>query len=75
MKAENIILKAIKRSNKERGLRISNPNDNLSSGHMKKAEHNLIVMTDLSKLGHEDWIIITAYYAMYHSALSYYFQK
>jgi len=37
---------------------------------MKKADHNLIVMTDLSKLGHEDWVIITAYYSMYHSALS-----
>lgn len=27
-------------------------------------------MTDLNKLGHEDWAVITAYYAMYHSALA-----
>ncbi|OGI14775.1 hypothetical protein A3K63_02780 [Candidatus Micrarchaeota archaeon RBG_16_49_10] len=37
---------------------------------MRKADHNLIVMTDLGRLGHEDWVVISAYYAMYHSALS-----
>jgi uncharacterized protein (UPF0332 family) len=35
---------------------------------MKKADHNLVVMTDMSRLGHEDWVVITAYYAMYQSA-------
>lgn len=27
-------------------------------------------MTDLDKLNHEDWVVIVAYYAMYHSALA-----
>jgi uncharacterized protein (UPF0332 family) len=70
MKARDIILKALKRSKDERGLRISKPNENLSRGHLSKADHNLIVMTDLSNLGHEDWTVIAAYYAMYHSALA-----
>ena len=70
MEAKDIIIRAMKRARGERGLKVSKPNDYLSSGHVKKADHNLIVMTDLSGLGHEDWVIITAYYAMYHSALS-----
>jgi uncharacterized protein (UPF0332 family) len=70
MKAKEIILKALKRPERERGLRVIVPNDYLSSGHIKKADHNLIVMTDLNKLGHEDWVVISAYYAMYQAALS-----
>lgn len=70
MKAKDIILNALKRATDERGLRISKPNDNLCKGHINKADHNLIAMTDLGKLGHEDWTIITAYYAMYHSSLA-----
>ncbi len=70
MIAKEILIKAIKRSKEERGLRISRPNEYLSGGHIKKADHNLVVMTDLGKLGHEDWVVITAYYAMYHSVLS-----
>ncbi|MBI2971456.1 MAG: HEPN domain-containing protein [Candidatus Aenigmarchaeota archaeon] len=70
MRAREMIVNAIKRSKDERGLRTSKPNNNLSKGHLGKADHNLIVMTDLSKLGHEDWTVITAYYAMYHSALA-----
>jgi uncharacterized protein (UPF0332 family) len=27
-------------------------------------------MTDLNKLGHEDWVVISAYYAMYQSAIA-----
>ncbi len=65
-----MILNALKRGKSERGLRISKPNDNLSRSHINKADHNLMVMTDLNKLGHEDWTVITAYYAMYHSALA-----
>ncbi|MBI4181788.1 MAG: HEPN domain-containing protein, partial [Candidatus Aenigmarchaeota archaeon] len=42
----------------------------MSEGHIRKADHNLIVMTDLCKLGHEDWVVISAYYAMYQSAMS-----
>lgn len=70
MRAKDILLKALKRAKKERGLRIISPNYYLSDGHVKKADHNLIVMTDLSKLGHEDWVVIAAYYAMYQSALA-----
>jgi len=69
MKAKDMILSALKRSKDERGLRILKPNTSLGSGHLSKADHNLIVMTDLSKLGHEDWVVTTAYYAMYHSSL------
>ena len=70
MKAKDMIIKSMKRAKEERGLRVSKPNNYLSEGHIKKADHNLIVMTDLSKLGHEDWIVISAYYAMYQSATS-----
>jgi uncharacterized protein (UPF0332 family) len=70
MKAKDIIINAIKRSAKERGLRVMSPNNYLSDGHIKKADHNLIVMTDLNKLGHKDWVLIAAYYAMYHAALA-----
>lgn len=65
-----MLLDALKRTKKERGLRIVNPNNYLSEGHIKKANHNLIVMTDLNSLGHDDWTVITAYYAMYHAALA-----
>ena len=70
MKAKDMIVKSIKRAKEERGLRVSKPNNYLSEGRVKKADHNLIVMTDLSKLGHEDWVVISAYYAMYQSAMS-----
>ncbi len=64
MKAKDIILKAFERAKRERGLRIITSSANLSDGHIKKTDHNLIVMTDLNKLGHEDWVVIVAYYAM-----------
>ncbi len=70
MKAKDMIVKSMKRAKEERGLRVSKPNNYLSEGHAKKADHNLIVMTDLSKLGHKDWVVISAYYAMYQSAVS-----
>ena len=70
MKAKDMIIKSMKRAKEERGLRVSKPNNYLSEGHVRKADHNLIVMTDLSKLGHEDWVVISAYYAMYQSATS-----
>lgn len=70
MTPEEIILNALKRSEKERGLVLSEPNDYLSSGHIRKADHNLVVMTDLNRLGHGDWVVVTAYYAMYHASLS-----
>lgn len=68
MKSKDVLIKIMKRGDKERGIRVTSPNPNLSEGHIRKADHNLIVMTDMQKLGHEDWIAITAYYAMYHSA-------
>ena len=52
MKAKDMIVKSIKRAKEERGLRVSKPNNYLSEGRVKKADHNLIVMTDFSKLGH-----------------------
>lgn len=70
MKAKDLIIKSMARVKGERGLRISRPNDYLSSGHIKKADHNLIVMTDLERLGHDDWVVIAAYYAMYQSAMA-----
>jgi len=70
MNPKEIILNALKRAGKERGLRIISPDSYLSLGHIKKADHNLIVMTDLGKLGHEDWVVIAGYYAMYQAATS-----
>jgi hypothetical protein len=68
---KEIIVKSLRRTKEERGLRVTEPNNYLSEGHIRKADHNLIVMTDLNKLGHEDWVVISAYYAMYHSAWQY----
>ena len=70
MKAKDMIVKSMKRAKEERGLRVSKPNNQLSEGHIRKADHNLIVMADLGRLGHEDWVVISAYYAMYQSAMS-----
>jgi uncharacterized protein (UPF0332 family) len=70
MKARDIIIRALRRSERERGLRLGRPNHDIARGHMEKADHDLVVMTDLAKLGHEDWVVATAYYAMYQSALS-----
>ena len=39
-------------------------------GILKKADHDLVVMTDMGKLGHEDWVVTAAYYAMYHAAMA-----
>jgi uncharacterized protein (UPF0332 family) len=70
VKAKEIIINSLRRSEEERGLRVVKPNDYLSEAHIRKADHNLIVMTDLSRLGHEDWVVISAYYAMYQSAIA-----
>jgi len=71
MKPKNIIIKSFKREIQlERGLKITAPNNNLVKAHSDKADHNLVVMTDLDKLGHSDWVVITAYYSMYHSAMA-----
>ena len=71
MKPKDIIIKAFQREiQSERGLKIIEPSEDLVKGHINKAEHNLIVMTDLDKLGHSDWVVVAAYYSMYHSATS-----
>ncbi len=70
MRPRAVIVNALRRSGRERGLRIATPSVSLSSGHMRKADHNLVVMTDLGRLLHEDWVVVTAYYAMYQSALA-----
>ena len=71
MKPKDIIIKAFQRyAQLERGLKITTPNIDLIKSHVDKADHNLIVMTDLDKLGHSDWVVITAYYSMYHSAMA-----
>jgi len=68
-KAEKIIINAFKREEeKERGLKIIIPNIELANAHIAKARHNIIVMDDLNRLGHTDWVAIIAYYAMYHGA-------
>lgn len=68
MKAVDIILKAMRRAKVERGLRVLESNNELSVGHIQKADHNLIVMTDLDNLKHEDWVVISAYYSMYQAS-------
>jgi uncharacterized protein (UPF0332 family) len=71
MKPKDIILKAMQREIElERGLKIIPPDDELAKGHVEKADHNLIVMTDLNNLAHSDWVVVVAYYSMYHSATS-----
>lgn len=69
MKPKDIIIQAMKREVElERGLKIIDPNEDLAKGHIDKADHNLVVMADLNKLGHSDWVVVVAYYSMYHSA-------
>ncbi|HLD05699.1 MAG TPA: HEPN domain-containing protein [Candidatus Nanoarchaeia archaeon] len=69
MNSKEILLKALERQKrKERGLRLIQPNKDLAKGHLAKADHNLVVMTDLKNLNHTDWVVTTAYYAMYHAA-------
>jgi len=71
MKPKDIIIKAFQRQIRlERGLRVINPNEELSKGHIDKADHNLVVMTDLNNLQHSDWVVIAVYYSMYHAAIS-----
>ncbi len=67
MNTKNIILKAFERE--KRGLKLINREEYLVAGHIKKADHNLIVMTDLNRLKHEDWVVVVAYYSMYQAAL------
>ena len=67
MRAKAFLARALKSG---RTLKLVDPDNNLSGAHIRKADHNLVVMTDLMGLGHEDRAVITAYYSMYQSALS-----
>lgn len=66
MNPERILKDCIAR----KSIRQTFPSDSDARGHMKKARHDLIVMDDLNRLGHSDWVIITAYYSMYQACLS-----
>lgn len=68
MRSKDIILNAFQRGKKERGLKIIGPNQELAEAHIAKSRHNLRVMDDLNSLGHTDWVVVVAYYAMYHAA-------
>ena len=57
-----------RKKKKQRGLEMTSPNKELSEGHINKALHNLQVMSDLHNLKHTDWVVVVAYYAMYHGA-------
>ena len=71
MRPKTIIILALRRRKaKQRGLLIILPNTDLSASHTNKALHNLEVMHDLDKLGHTEWVVVVAYYGMYHAATS-----
>ncbi len=70
MSPKRIITTSLRSKNTRKRLVIVPQEAAISIGHMDKSKHNLIVMRDLSMLGHTDWLTIVAYYAMYHSALA-----
>ena len=49
----------------KRGIRIIEPNPNLTKAYMKKAISALNTMTAALKINETDWILTTAYYARY----------
>ncbi len=49
----------------KRGIRIIEPNPNLTKAYMKKAISALNTMTAAAKINETDWILTTAYYARY----------
>ena len=67
MKARQVIIKFI--GKKRKGLRIIKPNASLSKAHVKKSDHNLVVMTDMNKLKHGDWVVVAAYYSIFSTCL------
>lgn len=67
--SKQIIINAFRRQKKnERGLNIIHPDKELANAHIGKSRHNLTVMNDLNSLKHTDWVVVVAYYAMYHAA-------
>ena len=70
-KIEGILINAIKRGKRnQRGLKITSPDSELADSHIEKSRHNLRVMQDLFDLNHSDWVVVVAYYAMYHAAMA-----
>lgn len=49
----------------KRGIRIVQPNENLTKAYLKKAISALNTMNAASEIGETDWITTTAYYARY----------
>ena len=49
----------------KRGIRIIEPNNNLTKAYLKKATSALNTMTAALKINEPDWIATTAYYARY----------
>lgn len=49
----------------KRGIRIIQPNENLTKAYLKKAISALNTMNAASDIGEPDWITTTAYYARY----------
>lgn len=72
--SENKIMWCLKKAEKEgqkhRGLREIKPNLYRALEHIKKAEHNLIVMEHLIKEKFNDWAINASFYSQYHCLLA-----
>jgi uncharacterized protein (UPF0332 family) len=56
---------------KNKQIRIIPENKELTESHIKKAKHNLeFYRLNKQHSDFNDWLIVTLYYALYHSALS-----
>jgi len=60
----------LKEEGKHRGIVRTAPNTPKAREHIRKAEHNLKLMTSLKTTEFSDWCGSAAFYAMYHSLLS-----
>lgn len=72
--SENKLHWCLKKSEKEgrkhRGLRKIVPDADKAAEHIKKAEHNLLVMEHLIGANFHDWAIHASFYAHYHCLLA-----
>src|SRR3989344_3855551 len=62
--------KAENEGRKHRGLHKTQPDVQKTKDHIKKAEHNLSVMTYLIQKGFNDWAINASFYTHYHCLLA-----
>ncbi len=62
--------KAEKEGIKHRGIKQITPNLHKAYDHIKKAEHNLMVMEYLMREKFNDWAIPAAFYSQYHCLLA-----